>query len=375
MTMAHLLKTVGNRLLKVLTFLVVNLIFMELMLRTFFPVSDMPISTYDPAVGLHLGPNQSGTWVVGNLGEVHGRYFINSDGWNSIHEYTFARSAGTLRVAVIGNSFIEALTIDVDQAFPARLEAILNDDPSCDGYSGIEVYSFGYSGASLAQNLSMMRYAAERYQPDVFILNVAARDFETSINNPYPHFLHYRQNTEGKFEEVPPVPYKPSKVRRVLVNYALPRYIYLNLLLPRLLTLVPAMSDSENNVREQAAVSAAPDDVIGALARHIFAEYRAVAQPTGSHLLLIFDPDLDAVYHGQSPSPLHERYRHLTQSTAEELDLEMIDLTSAFKNAYARVPEPYSYSVDGHWNKRGNEVVAETVATWFIPRICAYTEN
>ena len=110
-------------------------------------LAKLPEGEYDPAVGLHRQPNQTGTWVVGFYGEVQGKYHINGQGWNSPHEYTADKPDGTLRIAVIGDSFIEAMQVDVDETYAALTEQALSADGVCPGYDRVEVYSFGFGGA------------------------------------------------------------------------------------------------------------------------------------------------------------------------------------------------------------------------------------
>ncbi len=80
-----------------------------------------------------------------------------------------AKPAGAFRVAVLGDSFIEAFQVPDEQTFCAQLERRLQDCPAL-ARRRVEVLNFGVSGYGTAQELQMLRHYVWPYQPDLVLL-------------------------------------------------------------------------------------------------------------------------------------------------------------------------------------------------------------
>jgi len=162
--------------------------------------------------------------VVGKSGEDKAQYYINSYGWNAIRDYTEQRDQATTRIAVIGDSYVEALNVPLVAAMASVLERALLQTGR-----RIEVYSFGISTASASHYLAMMRYVAKRFSPDLYILKIVHNDIRDSLAiEDRAIYLGVRQ-TRGSFEEVAPQLYRPSRLRRIIGHSAIARYLYINL--------------------------------------------------------------------------------------------------------------------------------------------------
>ncbi len=101
--------------------------------------------------------------------EVGGAYIrINSDGMRD-REHTIAKPQGTFRIAVLGDSYAEATSIDAAKTFWAELERQL---PACPALSGrpVEVLNFGLAGMGTAEELLVLRHRAWKYDPDLVLL-------------------------------------------------------------------------------------------------------------------------------------------------------------------------------------------------------------
>ncbi|MBN1309939.1 MAG: SGNH/GDSL hydrolase family protein [Anaerolineae bacterium] len=327
------LSKIGGRLLVSLISVFLTVLLLEVGLRLFVPVSDMPVVLFDPEVGVHLAPEQSGVKAIGAAGQIKGWYHINAEGWNSLHEYSEQKDPGTLRIAVIGDSYVEALQVDVDKAFPALLEHLLQSDPACTNYNRVEVYSFGYSGAPLSQYLSMMRYVSSHYNPDVFVINMIINDFDESLEayTVHRHFLRFRPGNQGGFEEIRPEPYTPSPLRRFLLNSALVRYIYYNLDAPSILASISSGPGKQPVIGD---IPPADQALIPDLTALIFGKYRRISEANDAGLLLVMDADRQAIYSGQPPRLGHARYAEIASQTAARLGIASVDLTSAFTDDY-----------------------------------------
>jgi lysophospholipase L1-like esterase len=118
----------------------------------------------DELAGLRLRAGAEG-WYR-DEGEAYVR--INSQGWRDL-ERAPARPEGVVRVAVLGDSFVEAAQVPLEQSFPAVLERKLN---RCGAYGGdtVEVLNFGVSSYGTAQQLLTLRHRVWAYDPQQVVL-------------------------------------------------------------------------------------------------------------------------------------------------------------------------------------------------------------
>ena len=125
-----------------------------------YPLFHVP----DELAGLALRPGAQG-WYRAE-GEAFVR--INSRGWRDV-DRPVKRGEDTVRIAVLGDSFTEALQVPAGQAFPAVLERELNRCAAF-GDRTVEVLNFGVSGFGTAQQLLTLRHRVWAYDPQVVLL-------------------------------------------------------------------------------------------------------------------------------------------------------------------------------------------------------------
>jgi hypothetical protein len=87
-----------------------------------------------------MRPGIEGIWVSGGLGEIRGHYVINDQGWNSVVDYRDPDTS-KVRVAIIGDSYIEGFHVDAEQSVGRLLEGISPE---------YQVREYGKSGANVA---------------------------------------------------------------------------------------------------------------------------------------------------------------------------------------------------------------------------------
>lgn len=114
--------------------------------------------------GFARKPGTQGWWRI--EGEAYIR--INSDGLRD-EEHSKLKPKNTLRIAVLGDSYAEALQLPIEKTFWKAMERELN---TCGYFGGmkIEVINFGVSGYGTAQELITLREKAWAYSPDIVIL-------------------------------------------------------------------------------------------------------------------------------------------------------------------------------------------------------------
>jgi hypothetical protein len=95
---------------------------------------------------------------------------INRDGFRG-PDYPKAKPPGTVRIAVIGDSYVEAIQVAEDQTFTSVIGQRLKDCPALAGKK-IEAMNFGVDGYGTAQELITLRRKVWNYSPDIVVLAI-----------------------------------------------------------------------------------------------------------------------------------------------------------------------------------------------------------
>ena len=177
--------------------LILAILFLELLIRlsiNFLPDNYLP--TYgiyqksSSIIGQTLVPNSKGIWNREGFSNVK----INSKGWND-YERNYEKNEKTIRVAVVGDSFIEAFHVKKSNAIGPIIESWLNNNCNSipEDYT-FEVLSFGASGWGTGQMYLTIREEVILYEPDYVVLAFfPGNDLKNNIYelelNPYrPYF-------------------------------------------------------------------------------------------------------------------------------------------------------------------------------------------
>lgn len=142
----------------------------------------------DKLLGYRLIPGVSGAYRKEGRSSV----VINSRGFRD-EERPVEKPDGVYRIAVIGDSYVEALQVERLEMFTALAEQKLT---GCAEFGGrrAEVLSFGVSGYGTAQELIVLREHVLKYSPDLVILAVTTNN-DVSDNlrefkgTPIPYFV------------------------------------------------------------------------------------------------------------------------------------------------------------------------------------------
>jgi lysophospholipase L1-like esterase len=164
-------RTVGRKLLVMLLALLFGAGLCECMLR-FCGVSFPQLYAPDFHCASRLRANTSGWWITEGKAFVR----INSDGMRD-REHALQKPANRVRVAVLGDSYTEALQVDVQQAFWSVAERELRRRFG-DAGKEVEFLNFGVAGYGTAQELLMLRHHVWKYDPDVIVLVFCHNDIQ-----------------------------------------------------------------------------------------------------------------------------------------------------------------------------------------------------
>jgi hypothetical protein len=144
----------------------------------------------DEVRGVSLLPGAEG-WYR-KEGEAYVR--INSDGLRD-REHAITKPEGNYRIAVVGDSYCEAFSVSLEEAFWSVMAKKLEE---CDAFPGrkTEVINFGVSGYGTASELLTLREKVLKYSPDLVLLAVTTNNDITDNSralkrtDDFPYFVY-----------------------------------------------------------------------------------------------------------------------------------------------------------------------------------------
>ena len=132
-----------------------------------------------------LIPGRHGRWVKPGIFDAPVE--INSAGFRD-REHELTKPAGTRRVLLLGDSFVEALQVPFEQSITPLLEQRLRNK-----WPDTEVIAVGASGWGTARQYLALREYGLRYKPDLVLLFFVGNDFSDNSRRlqglayaPYP---------------------------------------------------------------------------------------------------------------------------------------------------------------------------------------------
>jgi hypothetical protein len=121
---------------------------------------------YDPYRGWGLNAGSHGWYRREGVAYVR----INQDGFRG-PDYVRPKPSGVFRVAVLGDSYVEAIQVPEDKTFTAVIGRRLSQCPRLKG-KHVESMNFGVDGYGTAQELITLRRKVWQYSPDVVVLAI-----------------------------------------------------------------------------------------------------------------------------------------------------------------------------------------------------------
>jgi hypothetical protein len=199
--------------------LLVTFAVLEIGTRLFVSVSDIPWHISDPVVGYRLQPGQRGSYHAEG---TSGTFRINNRGFNNDRDYRRPRVPGTVRIALVGDSYVEALMIDRGHRVFEGLETGLRD-------AGVpaEVDSYGISGFGTGQEMLLLESEALQDHPDLAIVLFVQNDLADTAcilgdGGEKPCFALDR---DGALSVPPWTPHQPNTLARLAMTSALLRFL------------------------------------------------------------------------------------------------------------------------------------------------------
>jgi hypothetical protein len=339
----------------------------------------------DPEVGAIHIPRKRGWFVFAD-----GRQYveINRHGYHD-RELAWPKPADVLRIAVLGDSFVEGFQVPRASNFTSVSESRL--DGSCG--KRLEVLNFGVAGFGTGQELETLRHRALAFAPDLVLLFFYPSNdlFDNSRELDVEEFrLYFELAPGGKLVRLPFVVHDTllkSWLRHHSRAYLFLRHRIKSLgaartALIRLRLVEPQIDVKQAQIRTDALQRLqearyvvplpAPLERAWQLSEALIVETRRLAEANGARFGVVVVPNREEIADGAAPAERKEGWDpQQSMRRSEEIcarrELECLSLLPAF--VAAGLEETY-FPRDGHWTAAGHALVAAELEGWLSRWMC-----
>ncbi len=324
--------------------ILLGLLVLELLLR-FLPVTDstyiQPTSNKDPY--MHFKKNRDFMYSKGAYFQINTLKKSNNYGFL---DKDF-NDKGEQIVAVIGDSFVEALQVNINDTFHELLEG--------DFKSQNKFYAIGISGSPLSQYLAYIKFSKENFQNGFLLIPIIQNDFDRSLlkYKQSPGF-HYFNNLNKKCSNINMIR-KDFKGHNWMLKLArksaLVRYVKLNL----------SVSGSISKVSEKQPEAQRVFDSKCAIDEF----FRRLPKYSGlpeNKVLFVLDAPRPAIYNKTNTQKTYfDIMRAYFKKQARLLNYEVLDLKYEFLKDYTLNKKKFEFDIDSHWNEHGHKTLYEAI--------------
>lgn len=290
----------------------------------------------------------------------HGR--TNNAGF--VNDASYDPNAAGKLLAVVGDSYVEALMVPFAQTINGRLAKAVA--------GAGRVYSFAASGAPLSQYLVWIAHAREQYRPEGLVVVVVGNDFDESLRvlKSAPGFHYYDRGAGGALA-LARIDYAPGLARRMVAATALGRYLYMNAQvtyrIPLVLNRVSSLFGAQPHPAHVANTDARADDRRLSLSKEaVDAFFRDLPQAAGLPADRIHFV-VDGIRYPNELTPAVARsyfvlMRDYFIQQASARGYEVTDMQPLFHRRHAQDGARFDYApIDEHWNGIAHGLAAEAV--------------
>ena len=338
-------------LLTVPTFLLFFLL-LEILFNIFIPASELPDVVFDNKYKLiKFDKNQSGNYSIGKFPKEKFKWKINNEGWNN--EKNYYENKTKYRIAVIGDSYVEALQVNVNESFPSLLQRNFLDQ---------DIYSFGISGSPLSNYYQMIKYISKKFNPDFYIVNVVGNDYDESLYSLRKRDVFTTLKTDENPVFITPDGSSQKRLINILNNSSTFRYFYHNLVFfHKLKNIILEKNSNRNNLlRDQ--------NYREEIKKGISIIIDSISTITKNNLLFVVDGNRHKIYNN-GIRVKENFYKKDFISILRNKSKKFIDLDTTFSANYNQYSIKFNSELDYHWNSYGHSTVAKEINNYINEKV------
>lgn len=338
-------------------FLAALAVCLELLFRFVVPATEYPVSRQDPrylVMQYDTTGSRAGTYTTGRLARHRSHWRVNNMGWISAVDYTPGAQKMRPRIAIIGDSYIEAVYLDVDK----HLARVVQDDLPV----AADVYSLGAWGVDLGQMVMVARYAAHELDPDVMVLVVEYGPLARTPRNLAwrPLNLQLEFAPDGGVTEHLPQEFFPSPYGMHLKLSAAVRYLRMNAKVPLGGGAMVQEAGPAANLGQDVRPELSPEGLAWQRGVCRWLTETLAAEFPDTRFLFLLDGDRKAIARGERPEPLLSS--GLLAEVCDGRQFRCLDLTEPLWAAHEADGVPLQWDYDYHWNEHAVRVIGRALA-------------
>lgn len=333
----------------------------------FLPVNQtmrsMPVNDTSPV--LRFEPDRTSTWSTGgNFCLVN---TIHSNNYGFISDIDYSPSGKEPLLAVIGDSYVEAVMVPWKETVHGRLSEGLDTQ--------MRVYSFGRSGAPLSQYVAYAEWVCKEFRPDKLVFIIIANDYDESLiwNKSAGGFHYYDAAKDGSLM-LRRVDYQPGLLSHVASRSALLMYLLTNVKVLELPQQFRYRFFAEEGEFVGQTVAKVETAKLADSKRAVDAALAELPSRTGlpvEKMCFVVDGLRGPIYYGGDEQLVHGSFPNIMNKylmeRAKSLGYEVIDMEPVFRTDYDRNGEKFEFQCDGHWNARAHGLAAnELLQSGFV---------
>lgn len=341
---------------------VIVLLFEFIVFRFILVATDIPKNSYKNKIVKYL-PDQKGAFREKN--EVKTRFKINENGWNSAYDsYTKERNSKR-RIAIIGDSYVEALMVDYNNSMAEQLERKLGQNKN-------EVFRFAISGAPFSQYLHMLREEVLEYKPDYVVFVLVHNDFDESweykAGRYTSSFMKLKVKDDAVESEVMPTAFK-ERWYEFIRHSAIYRYLVyrqkVNIegLKNKILTFEKTQKKYEANIDVSTINKKMAHNYIAT--EYIIKEIKMLSYKHSFTPILMIDAERSSIYANKEEKSEVLQLNSMVSELAAKYKISNIDLQEVFEKDFKKNKTKFEYQCDSHWNAYGHQIASQELAEVF----------
>ena len=341
-----------NLLRLTLPSLVGTLLILELIFAFVIPAAENPYYYYDPddhILRFSTTEQREGVYTRGLLAQQRSKWSINNAGWNSAVD--FETSKRKPRIAIIGDSYVQALEVNVGDSLAGQLRKLVSPH--------FDVYDFGISGAPLSQYLQMTRYVRNRFDPDIIVINVVHNDFDESLCSVKRKVGMLCFEDDGRdIREAPILAYQPKSIFRLARRSSVIRYLAGNMQIETRLRMLAASKQNNEKYNANIDVDKA-NSVKNSIRKATDYVVRTIIEENNRKpVLFLIDAPRRNIYKGTMSESNVRWMNELLEEKTAQYELPFVDLSDEFKRLFEAEHVHFEWENDYHWNEKGHQVAA-----------------
>jgi len=375
----------------------VAFVFAEVVCRFLRPISTVEYRI-DADVGPLLSPRQMSRWVNEDYDVV---VMTNSAGFHDV-ERAPQKDSGCYRIVVLGDSYIEALQLPIEQGFTQQLERRLGSHVKG---KKVEVINMGVSGSGPAQYYRILEKRGIIYKPDLVVMAVfpdndfwdSDPDLSGAVFKPYyvmrsDDSLEYRPpRAEGFGSTLRPWLRRSAflhVIRQGIVSLPLERWFASFGLLAPAGGVRGILDQIEIPLGWSVYLRDPPASWLNTerLTLRMIREAKSLSERNGAAFLVVMIGSVSAVedrwsealaqYSGANAVEWDfGRPFTLLRDIGKQWQFDAVNLTDSFQSDFRATGRSSAWAHDGHWNARGHQLAAEVVSAYLLDHRLIYGLN